>query len=120
MSSYQEIWALKDINFHIQKGEKVGLIGANGAGKTTLIRIMSGLYSQTTGTVKVDGKISAFIQLGIGLQRDLTALENIYLIGAIMGFKREEVSRRVDNILDFAELKDFIYCPVKDFSTGMV
>ncbi|MDD5155986.1 MAG: ATP-binding cassette domain-containing protein, partial [Candidatus Omnitrophica bacterium] len=83
-SSHKEIWALKDINFAVENGEKIGFIGDNGSGKTTLARIILGIYGQTSGTVKVNGQATGFLNLGIGMQRDLSALENIYIFGAIM------------------------------------
>lgn len=118
--SYRELWALKNINFHIKRGDKIGLIGDNGSGKTTLLRIIAGLYKQTEGEVMVNGEISVFFNVGLGMQRNLTALENIYILGAVMGFSRKEIRSKLDAIVDFAELRDFITCPVKNFSTGMI
>jgi len=115
----KEIWALKNISFAVKKGEKIGLIGDNGSGKTTLIRIMLDIYRQTSGSVNVFGQATGFLSLGIGMQRDLSALENTYIFGAIMGLGKEEIRKKLDSIMSFSELGDFIYCPLRDFSTGM-
>lgn len=113
-------WALKDINFNINKGDVVGIIGANGAGKSTLLKVVSGVYKPTTGSVEVDGKISPMIELGAGFDGELTARENIYLNGAILGYSREFLESKFDEIVEFSELKDFLDVPVKNFSSGMV
>ena len=119
-SSYKDVWALKNITFQIERGDKVGVIGDNGSGKTTLFRIIAGLYKQTGGEVRINGEMSAFFNIGVGMQRDLTVLENIYILGAIAGFPRKEIKGKIDDILDFAELKDFIECPLKNLSIGMI
>ena len=116
---HKKLWALKEVNFEIKEGEALGVIGNNGAGKTTLLKIISGIYRQASGTVKVNGTVSAFLQLGIGMHRDLSALENIYLFGAIMGLSRKEVTGKLNSIIDFSALKDFIHTPLRDFSIGM-
>ena len=113
-------WALKDINFRINKGDVVGIIGANGAGKSTLLKVVSGVYKPTTGTVEVNGKISPMIELGAGFDGELTARENIYLNGAILGYSKEFLEEKFDEIVEFSELKDFLDVPVKNFSSGMV
>lgn len=113
-------WALKDINFRINKGDVVGIIGANGAGKSTLLKVVSGVYKPTTGTVEVNGKISPMIELGAGFDPELTARENIYLNGAILGYSKEFLEEKFDEIVEFSELKDFLDVPVKNFSSGMV
>jgi ABC-type polysaccharide/polyol phosphate transport system ATPase subunit len=118
-SYYREIWALKDINFSIKKGEKIGFIGDNGSGKTTLARIILGIYRQTSGSVKVNSQAAGFLGLGIGMQRDLSILENIYIFGAIMGLDKTEIKKKLNSIIDFSELRDFIYSPLRDFSSGM-
>lgn len=113
-------WALKDIDFRINKGDVVGIIGANGAGKSTLLKVVSGVYKPTTGTVEVNGKISPMIELGAGFDGELTARENIYLNGAILGYSKEFLEGKFDEIVEFSELKDFLDVPVKNFSSGMV
>ena len=113
-------WALKDIDFRINKGDVVGIIGANGAGKSTLLKVVSGVYKPTTGTVEVNGKISPMIELGAGFDPELTARENIYLNGAILGYSKEFLEEKFDEIVEFSELKDFLDVPVKNFSSGMV
>lgn len=113
-------WALKDINFHIEKGEVVGIIGSNGAGKSTLLKVVSGVYKPTEGEVIVNGKISPMIELGAGFDGELTARENIYLNGAILGYSKEIIDEKFDEIVEFSELKDFLNVPVKNFSSGMV
>lgn len=112
-------WALKEINFNIKKGEVVGIVGSNGAGKSTLLKIVSGVYKPTEGTVEVNGKISPMIELGAGFDGELTARENIYLNGAILGYSKEFIDTKFDEIVEFSELKDFLNVPVKNFSSGM-
>lgn len=112
-------WALKDINFHVNKGEVIGLIGSNGAGKSTLLKLVSGVMKPTSGTITVNGNISPMIELGAGFDPELTARENIYLNGAILGYSKEFLDSKFDEIVDFSELKDFLEVPVKNFSSGM-
>lgn len=113
-------WALRDIDFTIKKGDVVGIIGSNGAGKSTLLKVVSGVYKPTTGTVTVDGKISPMIELGAGFDSELTARENIFLNGAILGYSKEFILEKFDAIVEFSELKDFLDVPIKNFSSGMV
>ena len=115
-----EFWALRHINFHVDKGDVVGLIGSNGAGKSTLLKVVSGVMKPTEGTVEVNGAISPMIELGAGFDGELTARENIYLNGAILGYSKEFIDAKVDEIVEFSELKDFLDVPVKNFSSGMV
>ena len=115
-----DFWALKDVTFSVNKGDVVGLIGSNGAGKSTLLKVVSGVMKPTEGTVEVDGVISPMIELGAGLDGDLTARENIYLNGAILGYSKEFLDEKFDEIVEFSELKDFLDVPVKNFSSGMV
>lgn len=111
---------LKDVNLHIHCGELTSIIGPNGAGKSTLLKVVSGVYKPTTGTVEVNGKISPMIELGAGFDGELTARENIYLNGAILGYSKEFLEQKFDEIVEFSELKDFLDVPVKNFSSGMV
>lgn len=112
-------WALKDVNFHINKGEVVGLIGSNGAGKSTLLKVVSGVMKPTSGKVTVNGVISPMIELGAGFDANLTARENIYLNGAILGYSKQFLDEKFDEIVEFSELRDFLEVPVKNFSSGM-
>ena len=117
---YEEFTALTDINFSVKKGEWLGVIGPNGSGKSTLLKIIANTIRPTKGKVKVNGRITSFLELGIGFQPDLTAAENIYVYGAIMGFSDADIKEREDGILDFAGLKRFKDTKLKNFSSGMV
>lgn len=112
-------WALKNVNFEIEKGDVVGLIGSNGAGKSTLLKVVSGVMKPTKGKVEVDGVISPMIELGAGFDMNLTARENIYLNGAILGYSKKFLDSKFDEIVEFSELRDFLDVPVKNFSSGM-
>lgn len=111
--------ALKDISFNVKKGEVVGLIGSNGAGKSTLLKVVSGVMKPTKGKVIVHGAISPMIELGAGFDMELTARENIYLNGAILGYSKKFIDAKFNDIVDFSELKDFLDVPIKNFSSGM-
>lgn len=111
--------ALEDVTFHVNKGEVVGLIGSNGAGKSTLLKVVSGVMKPTKGKVTVNGNIAPMIELGAGFDGELTARENIYLNGAILGYSKEFLDEKFDEIVEFSELKDFLDAPVKNFSSGM-
>jgi len=115
----EEFWALKDVSFHIDKGEVVGLIGSNGAGKSTLIKVVSGVMKPTEGSVTVNGVISPMIELGAGFDANLTARENIYLNGSILGYSKQFINEKFDEIVELSELKEFLDVPVKNFSSGM-
>lgn len=115
-----DFWALKNVSFEVDKGDVIGLIGSNGAGKSTLLKVVSGVMKPTEGTVEVDGVISPMIELGAGFDGDLTARENIYLNGAILGYSKEFLDAKFDEIVEFSELKEFLDVPVKNFSSGMV
>ena len=115
-----EFWALKNVDFKINKGEVVGFIGSNGAGKSTLLKVVAGVMKPTKGSVKAYGNICPMIELGAGFDMDLTARENIYLNGAVMGYSKELIDSKFDEIVDFSELHDFLDVPVKNFSSGMV
>ena len=111
---------LSHVNFVVNENDKWGIVGLNGAGKSTLLKVVSGVYKPTTGTVEVNGKISPMIELGAGFDGELTARENIYLNGAILGYSKEFLEQKFDEIVEFSELKDFLDVPVKNFSSGMV
>ena len=117
---YTEFHALKGVSFSIDRGESVALIGANGSGKSTMLKLIAGVMDPTGGRVSVEGTIAPLIELGAGFDMDLTARENIFLNGALLGHRREEMRRSFDRIVDFAELRDFIDVPVRSFSSGMV
>lgn len=112
-------YALKDVSFNVEKGEVIGLIGSNGAGKSTLLKVVSGVMKPTKGKVTVNGVISPMIELGAGFDAELTARENIYLNGAVLGYSKNFLDEKFDEIVDFSELKDFLDVPVKNFSSGM-
>ena len=113
-------WALKDVSFHVNKGEVIGLIGSNGAGKSTLLKVVSGVMKPTNGKVTVNGTIAPMIELGAGFDPELTARENIYLNGAVLGHSKQFLDSKFDEIVEFSELRDFLDAPVKNFSSGMV
>lgn len=114
-----EFWALKDINFELRRGECLGLIGHNGAGKSTLLKILNGLINPDHGKVTMRGRVGALIELGAGFNGVMTGRENIYNNGAILGFTREEIDSKVEEIIDFAEIREFIDMPVRNYSSGM-
>lgn len=116
---YTEFWALKDVSFKIEKGDRVGVMGFNGAGKSTLLKTIAGVLKPTMGSVKVSGTIAPMLELGAGFDPNYTGAENIYLYGATMGFSRKFIDEKYDEIVEFSELKEFINAPLKSYSSGM-
>jgi lipopolysaccharide transport system ATP-binding protein len=115
----REFWAIKDVSFQVERGEALGVIGPNGAGKSTALKLLSGILRPDRGRISVSGRLSALIEVGAGFHPDLTGRENIYLNGAILGMKRKEMDRKLDEIVAFSELSEFLDTPVKRYSSGM-
>jgi len=116
---YQEHYALNNVSFEVRKGETVGIIGTNGSGKSTILKIITGVLNPTQGNVSIQGRISALLELGAGFNVEYTGIENIYLNGTMMGFSEEEINAKMDDILSFADIGDFVHQPVKTYSSGM-
>src|SRR5574344_120091 len=116
---YREHYALRNLSFDVHRGEAVGIIGVNGAGKSTILKIITGVLNPTAGEVEVDGRISALLELGAGFNMEYNGLENVYLNGTMCGFSKEEIDGRLQAILDFADIGDYVYQPVKTYSSGM-
>lgn len=116
---YREHYALNGLSFDVERGETVGIIGTNGAGKSTILKIITGVLNPTSGDVEIDGRISALLELGAGFNQEYTGIENVYLNGTMMGYTREEIDQKMDDILKFADIGDFVYQPVKTYSSGM-
>lgn len=112
-------YALNDVNLNIYRGETVGIIGTNGSGKSTILKIITGVLTPTSGEVKVDGRISALLELGAGFNQEYNGIENIYLNGTMMGFSEKEIEEKLPSILEFADIGDYVYQPVKTYSSGM-
>ncbi len=117
---FEEFWALKDVSIEIKKGDFYGLVGINGSGKSTLLKTIAGVFKPTEGSVQVNGTIAPLIELGAGFDMDLTARENIYLNGAVLGFSKQFMDEHFQDIVDFSELHDFLDVPLKNYSSGMV
>ncbi len=120
--TYDEFWALRDVSVTVEKGENLGIIGLNGSGKSTLLKIIAGIFRPTSGKVEVNGDMAPLIELGLGAGFDdkLTARENVFLNGAVLGYGRAFMSSRFDEIIGFAELGEFVDVPVQNFSSGMI
>ncbi len=118
-SYHKEYYALNNLSFEIKRGETVGIIGINGAGKSTLLKIITGVLTPSGGNIEVKGKISALLELGAGFNMEYSGIENIYLNGTMMGFSKKEIDKKLDDILAFADIGDFVYQPVKTYSSGM-
>lgn len=116
---HKDFYALKEVNFEVKKGETVGIIGKNGSGKSTLLKLITGVLTPSSGNVTINGKISALLELGAGFNPELTGIENVYFNATLMGYTREEIDAIIDNILSFADIGDFVYQPVKTYSSGM-
>ena len=114
------VWALKDIDFKVEQGDVVGIIGKNGAGKSTLIKLLSRVTTPTTGTIKARGRIASLLEVGTGFHSELTGRENIYMNGAILGMSKQEINRKLDEIVDFSGCERYIDTPVKRYSSGMM
>lgn len=118
--TYEDFLALQEVSFSVQQGETFGVIGPNGCGKSTLLKVLAGVLYPDSGRVKVNGRIAPFLELGVGFQSELTARDNVYLYGAVMGLTKRDIDRRYEDIMDFAELKRFENMKLRSFSSGMV
>ena len=116
---HQEFWALKDVSCKVKKGETLGIIGRNGSGKSTLLQIICGLLQPTKGTIGLNGTVSALLELGGGFHPEFTGKENVYVNGALIGLKKEEIDKKIHEITEFADIGDYFYQPVKKYSNGM-
>ena len=116
---HRDFYALNNLSFTVEKGQTVGIIGTNGSGKSTILKIITGVLTPTSGQVEVEGKISALLELGAGFNMDYTGIENVYMNGTMMGYTKKEMDAKLQDILDFAEIGDFVYQPVKTYSSGM-
>jgi ABC-2 type transport system ATP-binding protein len=117
--NYKEFWALKDVSFTVQQGDRVGILGLNGAGKSTLLKVIAGVLKATEGSVSTKGRIAPLLELGAGFDLQYTGAENIYLYGAVLGYSKDFIKEKYNEIVEFSELGDFINVPVKNYSSGM-
>src|SRR6476620_4171340 len=115
----EDFWALKDVSFEVPRGQALGIIGHNGAGKSTILKLLSRITTPTNGEIMINGRLSALIEVGSGFHPELTGRENVYLNGSILGMMRREITQKLDSIVEFAELRQFIDTPVKRYSSGM-
>ena len=116
---FNEFWALKDVSFKIKKGERLGVLGLNGSGKSTLLKVVSGVLKPSAGSIETSGVIAPLLELGAGFSPEYTGRENIYLYGAVLGFTKEFLDEKIDEIVDFSGLGEFIEVPIKNYSSGM-
>lgn len=116
---FQEFWALRDISFEVEKGDRVGIIGLNGAGKSTLLKIISGVMKPTEGSLEIKGKLVPLLELGAGFDSDYTGRENVFLNGAMLGYTKEFLEKKYEEIVEFAEIEKFMDVPLKNYSSGM-
>ena len=116
---YNEFWALSDVSFELEKGDRLGILGFNGAGKSTLLKVIAGVFKPTIGTVEREGVLAPLIELGAGFDPQYTGMENIYLYGACLGYSHKFIDEKLDQIIEFSELKEFIDVPLKNYSSGM-
>lgn len=119
-SYHRDFYALDELSFEVEKGDFVGIIGTNGSGKSTILKIITGVLTPTTGSVTVDGRISALLELGSGFNMEYTGMENLYMNGTMMGYSREEMDKKIPDILEFADIGDYVHQPVKTYSSGML
>src|SRR5262249_55693516 len=117
--SHDEFWAVQDVSFQVARGETVGIIGHNGAGKSTVLKLLSNVTTPTSGEITITGRLSALIEVGSGFHPELSGRENIFLSGSILGMSRREIAAKLERIIDFAGVRDFIEAPVKHYSSGM-
>jgi ABC-2 type transport system ATP-binding protein len=117
---FDDFMALQGVDLEVRKGETLGIVGANGAGKSTLLKLVAGVQRPTTGRVRVSGRVAPLLQLGAGFDTELTGRENVFLNGTLLGFRASDIARRLDRIVDFAGVRDFIDAPLRTYSTGMV
>ncbi len=117
--NYNEFWALRDISFELEEGDRLGILGLNGAGKSTLLKVIAGVFKPTTGSVERKGVLAPLIELGAGFDPQYTGMENIYLYGACLGYSHKFIDEKINDIIDFAELEEFKDVPIKNYSSGM-
>lgn len=117
--NYDEFWALSDVSFELEKGDRLGILGFNGAGKSTLLKVIAGVFKPTLGSVEKEGVLAPLIELGAGFDPQYTGMENIYLYGACLGYSHKFIDEKIDEIIDFSELRAFIDVPLKNYSSGM-